>query len=496
MPPPLRVDNARVRKPNEYYDFVKNTFYHPGERTATGSPEPSSAINTLGEVPDSPWYQNRQRNRRMSIEEMARGPNVSGPPAQGTWQVISAKTEGIMPGFEIKDAQGTKFLIKFDPPGYPDLATAADVVGAKFFYAFGYNVPENYIVWFTRQQVRAAPNATIRDETGRVRPMKDSDIDSVLRRVEHQHDGHYRAIASRFLGGEIIGPFRFYGLRADDPNDIVPHENRRDLRGLRVFAAWLNHTDSKSLNTLDSIVEENGLRYIRHHLIDFGASLGSDSISAKSPRAGNVYLFAWKPSAAQFFSLGIYTPLWMRAYYPHIPSVGNFESEVFDPLKWKSNYPNAAFERCLPGDGFWAARQVMQFTEPEIRAMVTTGEYSDPRAIDYITRTLVARREKIGRSYFAQVLPLDNFRVRDGKLEFDDLNAKHGFAPARNYSVRWYRTDNASGTNAPLAAPGEFAVPNDPAEYLAAEIEGPDTARKVTVYVRNHRRIVGIERAW
>ena len=218
----------------------------------------------------------------------------------------------------------------------------------------------------------------------------------MLEKVPRDTEGRYRGLASLSIAGRIVGPFRYYGTRKDDPNDMVEHQMRRDLRGLFVFAAWLNHTDTKSINSLDSVVEEGGVRFIKHYLIDFGAILGSDSFEAKSPRAGNVFLFDFKPAAWQFLSLGLYVPGWMRADYPHIPEVGHLEYETFDPENWRNNYPNPAFDLRTPGDTYWAAKKVMSFSDEAIRAIVETGQYSDRAGggVDYQVPDRAAEQDR------------------------------------------------------------------------------------------------------
>jgi hypothetical protein len=276
---------------------------------------------------------------------------------------------------------------------------------------------------------------------------------------------------------------------------VIEHQNRRDLRGLFVFAAWLNHTDTKSINSLDSVVEDGGVRFIRHFLIDFGAILGSDSFEAKSPRAGNVYLFDFKPAAWQFLSLGLYAPSWMSANYPHIPEVGHLEYETFDPERWRNNYPNPAFDLRTPGDTFWAAKKVMAFSDSDIRTLVETGQYTDPRATDWTTKCLIERRNKIGRAFFDDVLPLDSFQVRDGRLAFEDLAVKYGFREARQYSVTWSEFDNESGAKRLIPGASTFNAPRSAAAYLAADITGDDPRKTVTVYLRGDR-VVGVDRTW
>ena len=264
--------------------------------------------------------------------------------------------------------------------------------------ALGYNVPENYILYFTPNELSIDPKAKVTPAGGREREMNRDDLNRVLSVMPRDREGRYRVMASLFIEGKGIGPFRWFGVRADDPNDIWAHEHRRSLRGLYVFASWVNHTDIKAGNTYDTVQQVNGVPVIRHYLIDFGASLGSDSDEPKNARLGHEYMIDKRASRLlpRMFDLGLYSPDWERADYPNIKSVGRFEAETFDADTWTSNYPNPAFLNRLPDDTFWAAKQVVAFTEPEVRAMVETGEYSDRAAVDYMVKTLIERlREQV-----------------------------------------------------------------------------------------------------
>ena len=142
-------------------------------------------------------------------------------------------------------------------------------------------------------------------------------------------------VASKALSGTPLGPFRYYGTRPDDPNDIYDHEHRRELRGLRVFAAWLNHDDSRSVNTLDTLVEHEGRRIVRHHLIDFASTLGSGSTAAQKPRAGNEYIWEARPTFITMLTFGLYVRPWIKVQYPDLPSIGRIEAAYFAPERWK-----------------------------------------------------------------------------------------------------------------------------------------------------------------
>src|ERR1700678_1036706 len=232
------------------------------------------------------------------------------------------------------------------------MATAADVMGALFLYAAGYNVPENYILVGRREDFRLSQKATMKSQYGKDHRLTASKLRQIFDRIPREGDGSIRLMASLSLPPKIAGPFRYAGVRSDDPNDLVPHQRRRDLRGLAVLFAWLNHTDAKGDNSMDTVEGTGESARFVHHLLDFGDSFGSDSDIAKDPRHGQEY---WLPTSREqtnrAMTLGLVPTSWEKAKYPHhLPAAGNFTTTGFDPLTWKPNYPNPAFLEITPKD--------------------------------------------------------------------------------------------------------------------------------------------------
>ena len=153
--------------------------------------------------------------------------------------------------------------MKFDPVAHPNLSTAADVIASRFFHAFGYYAPQNDIAYVRREQLRIDPKARVSVPGGKKRPMTEADLDRNLATAGRLPDGRIRIVASLALAGEPLGPFQYRGTRHDDANDVFPHEHRRELRGLRVFAAWLNHDDSRKPNTPGHFRGRRGGGYVR-----------------------------------------------------------------------------------------------------------------------------------------------------------------------------------------------------------------------------------------
>jgi len=455
-------DRFSIPEPNEvelsqFYDFLENTFFHPGGNKRL----PAVNRNTLNEVPNSSWFVNRHGSERMPLDELIRGPKTgSGPDTGTTWTIIRGKSEGVTPGFVIRDSKGKVYFIKIDPKGSVEMATSSEAVCTPLFHAIGYHVPENYVMEIDTGMLKVGEEATIKNEYGTKRKMTEEDLLTILEKSPVKPDGTLRIIASKGIDGQPLGHFKYYGTRPDDANDVIPHQHRRELRGLRVFSAWLNHDDTRSINSLDVYTREG---YIRHYLIDFGSCLGSGSVKPQTLRAGNEYMWEAGPTFKTMLTLGLWVRPYLKTEYPDYPSIGRFESRVFRPELWRPEYPNPAFDLMDDADGFWAAKIIMSFTNKEIEAVVRTAMLSDEEAEEYLIRTLVERRDKIGEYYLNLLNPCDGFKVSGSTLYFSNLSVNYGFGdPPRGYTSTWWFYDNQN------------MVP-------AEEIEGPVTYRDTLV---------------
>ncbi len=506
------ASGARFYEPHLTYDFVENMFAKPGDKDFNRR---AQNLNTVDEVADGNWFANRVGIRKLTPEDVARAANTGNGPMPGKWTIIAAKTDGVSPGFTIKDSAGQVWFIKFDPPGWPGMATGTEVVVAKLFWALGYHTTEYYITQLHREDLVIDRKAKISPPLGVKRPMKNSDIDWLLKQAARERAGTYRVVASLAVPGKVIGRIRFHGTRPDDPNDLVPHENHRELRGYGVFSAWFNHVDAKSINSIDVLLTDNGHSVIRHYLLDFGSTLGSAGVAPREYWEGFEYLLEPAGQTAKGIAgLGFYILPWRKTDFYQSRTVGRIplDNTRWDPEGWRPRIPNPAFIRARLDDKFWAARRAMAITDPMIRAAVAAGMFNDPRSENFLAQALIDRRDAIGRRYLTAVNPIvDPNLDSSGLLTFGNAAEEFGFAPPpTGYKAVWSTFDNSTGQSTRVAetasserrmqAPPDLLGMRDgfmKIELSALSSSYPTWAQPISIYYQRQIdgwKLVGLER--
>jgi hypothetical protein len=361
----VRPDDKGVRfSDDEPWDiFLKTTYFYPvrdffdpvrqwGKITGKGISAKNLGEN--GEVPDSSFYTNRAI---LGVDPaiLARGSNRGAEPT-GAFTILKIKDKGVSLGFIGEDENGHKYLIKLEDTNYPHLAGTAEIVTSRIYGALGYFVPETYLVTISG--------------TG-----------------DERFDGK-RALASRFVPGEVLGSYKFDWVR-----------DRREFRGLKLAAAWLNDTDRAGHNTLAAVEED----LVTFYLIDFNGSLGSYRQGIpKKPWIGCRYELDIEKQITGLISiltLGLFKDRpCVQGEIVESRSLG-YLSTSLDLEQWRPEKPNTAFESMTEEDAVWMARKMAQFSREQLEAIVAEAKLDDTET-ERLVEILLSRREAILEKYF------------------------------------------------------------------------------------------------
>ncbi|HVJ15486.1 MAG TPA: hypothetical protein VM686_08595 [Polyangiaceae bacterium] len=416
------------------WDAADNTIFLPLSRALSVKRFRESVnVNAWDEVPDSSWFENRLGVRALTPEQVALGPcndgkvlDENGP--AGSWVIDQGKPNGANPGFRVKVKDVGKFMLKADIRSEPERATAATTIAARIYWAAGFHTPCDSVVYVNPNILSLKPDLKFADNSGEERNFDQATLDKVLGYAS-KRGGYIRMVASRWLPGRAIGPFTYAGVREDDPNDVIPHEHRRDLRGARLVAAWLNHFDSREQNSMnvwlaaDESDPDATPGHIRHYYLDFGDSFGSDwDWEMLSKRLGHAYYLDIGYATEDFVTLGLIERPWDRARRtPGGEMFNYFNARDFKPEMWRGGYPNPAFVEMTERDGAWITRIISRFSAEHLRAIVATGNITSPRHSAYLLDNLIRRQHAIVRRYFEKLSPLADFEVAGSRLCAVDL---------------------------------------------------------------------------
>jgi hypothetical protein len=487
-------DAPFTRQPVAYrssyaWDVFDNLLFRPLARFFAVDPAGEAVnVNSLDEVPDSSWFTNRIGRAPISREELVDGacagtPPLDPDPPDGTWEIDFGKPEGSSAGFRVV-VGGVRYMLKADEVGHGDRSTGAQVLATRAFWAAGWNTTCEQLVSIRPSALRLDPGLVAHDNQGNSWRFDEKALAGLLARAVHDGD-RVRLVASRWLPGRTLGPFRYVGTRPDDPNDVVRHEDRRDLRGARIFAAWLNHWDAREENTMDVwMPEPDGRGHVVHFLFDMNDCLGAQWGYGFEARTGSATYIDVPTIFADWFTFGLITRPWDRiGKLPFEKQFGSFRADGFDPASWVPGYPNPAFERMTERDGAWAARVLARFTDEDVDTLVSTGAFGERGASRWLARTLDQRRDAILRRYFTVLSPIADVVVDGDRLCGVDL-ARRVFDPSRFR----YTASTSHGDRLAVVVDGDRVCVQLPATdgYVTINLANGQSAHPLRAHLWGH----------
>lgn len=369
-------------------------------------------VNSIDEVVLSSWFGAR-----------ADDPEPEGPP-QPPLVVLIERTPTGERGLAVRDRRGKRYELRRDTTDRPEMRTGADAVTSRIARAIGYFVPEVHVavvreddfrLRFQRPGADSIPDPGSPDEA-RYPEVARKALEAFLAEAPTS-GGAVRVAAVRWPVGVDVGRTPDVGVRDDDPNDLVPHEDRRTLRAIKVLSAWIGQTRFLPQAARDLYVGEPGRGHLRHVLTRFDGTFGGDAVVRDEPEQ--------KDELKLLLTLGFAPPPDVPPSQKRFTSVGDFGPAV-DLSRVGPGIPFTPMDRFTPADAYWMATRMAAISTPTLERAVEAGRYSDPAAARWLVRTLKERRRTLLDQIFKLATPASLEGVGKDVVYLRDLAVHHG----------------------------------------------------------------------
>jgi hypothetical protein len=412
--------------------YLSEVYLHrPLRETLDLSPYPDAGdINSFDEVARSTWF----APQRLDLGAMARGPDTNGLP-RPPFTVLPDNPMGFSSGgFSIADARGQRYEIIVDPPDRPEMRTAAAAVAARLVWALGFNTPPVFIGRVTEQDFWRSEGST-------------KDVPAILKSGPAPVNGYYRVAALAWPTGLLLGRTEESGVRGDDPNDLVMHEDRRSLRALTVVASWLQLEGFGPAKTLDRYVGAPSEGHVVHYLVGLDDAVGAGQVVRVSDPPPGV---GGGSSLVRLLTLGLAPNPAPPPTQIAIPSLGKLDDDI-DPSAYHPPMPWEPALRLLAPDGYWVAKRVAAISSAQIALAIDAGQLSDVRARRALQSALERRRMRVLSYWLGRVVPLEPVALTGTRLLLRDEAVADGVAASNvtDYQIE-FLTDRGGAAADPI----------------------------------------------
>lgn len=421
---------------------------------------PAGDVNAFDDVAVSSWM------RAMGDSRSPTGAPDGPPRPPLTLEKITGPDR-----MRVVDARGLSYELLLDYPRHPALRTGAAAVASRLVRAVGYLTPEVHVV-----EIPEALGETVLPRRACV------ELASNVR----------RAAAIRGPYGVDLGPPHPSDVREDDPNDRIPHAQRRSLRALRVVAAWLYLVDVGPNLTRDVYVGSPGAGHVLHLIVGLEDALGVEQTLSEARLLSDPI---GRP-VKNLVTLGLGDPYAKRKKSPWT-GLGSLETDV-DPEDANNPWPYDPVRSMSVADGYWMAKRIQSLPRALLEESVESAKIDDARSAEHFVYALDVRRRKVFGHYAARVTPLEVHALDGRKLVLRDLAVTWGFWDSTGYLVDFFDGDGRSmGKPEPLGErEGLVTIDLPDVDYVVARVRargGEPDRRAMEVHVGGaRRRVLGV----